>query len=257
MHFTSSEITAWLGSFLWPFFRVGALMMAAPILGAQTVPVRVRLSLALAVTLVIAPLVKVPTLDPFSLPALVIIFQQLMIGIAIGFALQLVFSAIVVGGQLIAMQAGLGFASMVDPQNGVQIPVVSQLYLLVTTLIFLGMDGHLMLIHLLADSFRVMPVGADGIDREGMWALATWGSQMLAGGVWLALPALASLLVVNIAFGVMARAAPQLNIFSIGFPITLLMGFIVMLYTLPEVVPQFQRLLEDGFELISRVLGGT
>jgi flagellar biosynthetic protein FliR len=195
-----------------------------------------------------------PAVDPFSLEAVLIILQQLVIGVAMGFSIQLVFSAVTTGGQIIAMQMGLGFASMVDPQNGTQVPVLSQLYLLLVTLLFLGFNGHLVMIEVVAESFTALPVAADGLTRNGLWLLAGWGSQMFAGALWLALPAVASLLVVNIAFGVMARAAPQLNIFAIGFPVALMMGFVVILFTLPAVVPQFETLLTDGFGLIARLL---
>lgn len=252
MHFTTAEITAWIGSFLWPFFRISSMFMVAPITGGQYVPVRARLMLSVAVTFMVMPLLPGPPMaDPFSLTMLSLILQQLLIGVAMGFVLMLVFSAIVTGGQLIAMQMGLGFASMVDPANGQQVPVLSQLYLMMTTLLFLVMDGHLVLIALLVESFQTLPIGPEGMDRDGFLAIAMWGSKMFAGAVWMALPALASLLVVNLAFGVMARAAPQLNIFAVGFPVAMMMGFIVILYTLPNVVPQFDTLLEQGFELLN------
>lgn len=257
MTLTMAEITAWVGSFLWPFFRIGTLFMVAPITGSSNIPVRVRLILALAVTLLVMPLLdSVPQVTPFSWLAIAIILQQLLIGAAMGFALMLVFSAIVTGGQLIAMQMGLGFASMVDPQNGTQVPVLSQLYIIMTTLLFLGMNGHLVLIQLLVESFRLLPIGDSGIGADGFHAVAAWGTQMFAGALWLALPAMASLLVVNIAFGVMARSAPQLNIFAIGFPVAMIMGFVVILYTLPSVVPQFGQIVERGFDLVQYLLLG-
>lgn len=229
MHLSGAEIAAWLGSYLWPLFRIAAMIVAMPIFGSILIPVRVRLMLALAVTSIVAPVLPAaPAVDPLSLEAVLIILQQIIIGVAMGFAMQLVFNAVTTGGQIIAMQMGLGFASMVDPQNGTQVPVLSQLYLLLVTLLFLGFNGHLVMIEMIAESFTVLPVGADGLTRNGLWLLAGWGSQMFAGALWLALPAVASLLVVNIAFGVMARAAPQLNIFAIGFPVALMMGFVVI-----------------------------
>ena len=257
MHFTGAEITAWMGGYLWPLFRIAAMIAAMPILGSVLVPVRARLMLALAVTAVVVPVLPVaPSIDPFSLKALTLIAQQILIGVAMGFAMQLVFSAVVTGGQVIAMQMGLGFASMVDPQNGTQVPVLSSFYQLLVTLLFLGFNGHLIMIEMVVESFRTVPIAEDGITRNSMWELVLWGSQMFAGAVWLALPAVASLLVVNIAFGVMARSAPQLNIFAIGFPVALIMGFVVILYTLPNVVPQFTSLSNDGFLLITRLLSG-
>ncbi|PKM44194.1 MAG: flagellar biosynthetic protein FliR [Gammaproteobacteria bacterium HGW-Gammaproteobacteria-1] len=255
MHFTGAEIAAWIGSYLWPLFRVGAMIVAMPVFGSILIPVRVRLMLALAVTSIVAPVLPaVQQIDPLSLEAVLIALQQILIGVAMGFAMQLVFNAVTTGGQIIAMQMGLGFASMVDPQNGTQVPVLSQLYLLLVTLLFLGFNGHLVMIEMVAESFSALPVAADGLTRNGLWTLANLGTQMFAGALWLALPAVASLLVVNIAFGVMARAAPQLNIFAIGFPVTLMMGFVVILFTLPAVVPQFESMVNDGFGLIVRLL---
>jgi len=257
MTLSGTEIAALVGSYFWPFIRIGAAFMAAPVTGSKTVPVRVRLAMALVITSVVVPVMPPgPAIDPFSLPALSIIIQQVLIGVAMGFSLQLVFSAVVTGGQVIAMKMGLGFASMVDPQNGRQVPVVSQFYLLLVTLLFLVFNGHLMLVRFLVDSFEVLPVAADGITRDGIWTLVSWGSRMFEGAVWLAVPAVGSLLVVNTAFGVMARAAPQLNIFAVGFPMTLIFGFVVLLFALPTVVPQFRALMNEGFALAGRVLAG-
>lgn len=257
MVLAGTEITAMIGAYLWPLFRIGAMFMVVPIIGSNSVPTRIRMMMTLAVTSIVVPVLPHTTaIDPFSLASLFIIFQQVIIGVAMGFTLVLAFNALVTGGQVIAMQMGLGFASMVDPQNGTQVPVLSQFYLLMATLLFLAFDGHLVMIELLVDSFTVLPIAPDGITRNGFWAIASWGTQLFAGAVWLAIPAVAALLVVNIAFGVMARAAPQLNIFAIGFPVSMMMGYIVILFVLPAMVPQFTQLVESVFELVTRVLTG-
>lgn len=257
MHFTAAEITAFLGGFLWPFFRIGAMLMAAPIFGAQTVPARARLGLAFLITLIVAPVLPAPpAVDPLSLSALMIILQQVLIGAVMGFALQLVFSTVIAGAQVIAMQMGLGFAEMVDPANGQQTPVLGQFYLIFTTLVFLAMNGHLLLVELVIESFEMLPVATVGLDRDAFYILAGWGTQMFAGAVWLALPAVASLLVVNAAFGVMSRAAPQLNIFSVGFPVAMIMGFAVLLIAAQSITPQFMVITEQMFDILRRVLGG-
>lgn len=257
MHLTAAEITGWLGSFLWPMFRVAAMVVAMPVFGSVQVPPRIKLMLVLAITSVLVPVLPAaPEVDFLSLAAVLIILQQIIIGVAMGFAMQLVFNAVITGGQIVAMQMGLGFASMVDPQNGMQVPVLSQVYLLLVTLLFLAFNGHLVMIEMLAESFEILPVAVDGLTRNSFWELANWGTRMFAGAMWLALPAVASLLVVNISFGVMARAAPQLNIFAVGFPVALMMGFVVILFTLPAVVPQFEALVNDGFSLLIRLLSG-
>ena len=179
---------------------------------------------------------------------------QVMIGLSTGFIVQLVFSAVVFAGQGIALSMGLGFASMVDPQNGQQVPVVAQLYVISSTLIFLGLDGHLLLIKMLLDSFTSLPIGIDGIDKAGIWTIIAWSSRMFAGGLLLAMPVIVSLLLVNISFGVAARAAPQLNIFSVGFPVTLMLGILLIWLTLPDVLDQFTGILAEAYDLIGQLL---
>ncbi len=255
---SSAELGAWVGGYLWPLARIGAMLSIAPILGAQAVPARVRVGLALLLTLVIAPLAPTPAdLDPVSLAGLWVTVQQVIIGLAMGFALLLVFAAFIVGGQIFAMQMGLGFAALVDPQRGVQVPVISQFYVLVTTLVFLALDGHLVVVEVLAESFRLLPVGTAGLGGAGLWALVTWGQEMFSGAVRIALPAIATLMLVNLAFGVMMRAAPQLNIFAVGFPITMTVGFLIMLWMLPAVPARLQALAESAFALLrGPLLGG-
>lgn len=257
MNFTSAELTAWIGSFLWPLFRVGAMVGAAPILGARTVPARIRLGLALAITLVIVPLLPTaPAVDPLSGAGLVITFNQLLIGLALGFSLRLVFTAVEIAGQIIGQLMGLGFASMIDPENGVQVPVVSQFYSICAILLFLAFNGHLLLIEMVADSFRTLPISTHGIPLDGLRAVADWGSQMFAGAVLVALPAICALLLVNLAFGVMMRSAPQLNIFAVGFPITLLIGMVIMLVTLPALPGQLTTMIDQVFGLMRYLVRG-
>ncbi len=240
--------------YLWPLFRVMALVAMAPVFGAQSVPVRIRVGFSVALTLVIAPVLPpVPVVDPLSSAGLMIVIHQVLIGLAMGFSLKLVFGAFVLAGHLIGQSMGLGFASMVDPLNGVQVPVVSQFYQVLVTLIFLALNGHLVLLEVLADSFRTLPVGPNGLAMSGVWDLVIWGGQMFSGAVLISLPAVTALLVANIAFGVMTRASPQLNIFAIGFPITLLLGIVVMLVTLPVISPQLSNLMSEVFALMQKL----
>lgn len=257
MELSTAEIAAWVGSFMWPFIRIGAMFMAMPVIGTQNVPVRVRLAITLAVTVIITPqLSNLPVFDPFSLNAWLIVINQVLIGVAMGFALQLVFSAVITGAQIIALQMGLGFASMVDPSSGLQVPMVSQLYLLAVVLIFLAFNGHLLLIEIVGESFKTIPIGTIGLSTDSIWQLVSWGSQMFAGAVLISLPTVGALLVVNISFGVMTRASPQLNIFAVGFAIMLALGFGVIFITLPSLVSQTSRLLEDSFDLVRAIIGG-
>lgn len=257
MQIASAEIAAWVGAFLWPLTRVAALVSIAPVLGARSLPRRVRLMLALALTWAVLPFAPpVPAVEPLSPTGVLIVAQQILIGLSMGFVLRLAFAALELGGHMIATQMGLGFASLVDPQNGSQTPLLSQFYSLLGTLVFLSLNGHLLLVQLLVDSFKTLPVAAVGADRDVLWALVAWASHTFAGAVLIALPAVASLLVVNLAFGVMTRAAPQLNIFAVGFPITLILGLLILLYNLPTLLYQMNGLFEDAFRTVGQLTGG-
>jgi len=255
---SSLQLNAWVTAFLWPFMRIGAMLVAAPVFGARMLPVRVRLALALVLALMMAPMVSqdVTGVDPLSVQGLLISAQQILVGLAMGFTLQMVFAAIVIGAQSIAMSMGLGFATAVDPQNGVQVPVVAQYYLTLATLIFLALNGHLLIVQLLIDSFQTLPVGTTGLTNSGLWELVGWGGRMFAGAVMIALTGIAALLLINLAFGVMSRAAPQLNIFGVGFPVMMGTGFIVIMVSLPGLTPHVSSLTQDAFELLHALVAG-
>lgn len=259
MHFTSAELITYISAYLWPFTRIGGMVAAAPIFGTRMLPMRVRLTLALALTLVIAPIVPpVPSVDVLSAPGILITAQQLLIGLAMGFILQLSFAAFVFGGQVIAMTMGLGFASMNDPATGISVPTVSQLYTVLVTLVFFALDGHLLVVQVMAESFKTLPIGVDGLSLDKLWLVLTWASQMFVGAMFIALPVIGAMLVVNLGFGVMTRASPQLNIFAVGFPVIMTLGFIMILFSLPSVVPRFTELMRITFDVIRELtrLGG-
>jgi flagellar biosynthetic protein FliR len=254
INITSGQLDAWLSQLMWPFMRIGACFMVAPAFGAQFVPVRIRIVLAGAITLIIAPLVPPPAaITPFSAAGFVVTAQQLIIGIALGFSLQLLFDAVTLGGQLLANSMGLSFAFNTDPLHGVQTPVVGQLYTMLVMLTFLALNGHLALIETLVDGFRTLPVGTTGLGANGLWSIVEWGGQLFAGALAIALPGVTALLIVNIAFGVMSRAAPQLNLFAVGFPISLVFGLVIVLTGLPSVQATFTRLLEQAFGLLRQL----
>jgi flagellar biosynthetic protein FliR len=194
------------------------------------------------------------TVEMFSYRGFIMTVAQIMIGLTSGFILQLVFAAVIFAGQGIALSMGLGFSMMIDPQSGQQVPVIAQLYTVTTTLIFISVDGHLLLIQMLLDSFKTLPIGLDGIDKASIWSILMWSSQMFSSGLLLAMPVIASLLLVNVIFGVAARAAPQLQIFSVGFPVTLMLGMLLVWKTLPDALDQFSELLTDAFDLIGHIL---
>ncbi len=253
----TGELMAWIGGFLWPFMRVGAMMFAAPIFGNTQVPVRIRLLIAVALTVAVMPAAgTAPAVDPLSAEAVLIAVQQMVIGLAMGLMLALAFQTVVIAGESIALTMGLGFATMVDPQSGQSVPVVSQFLQVVITLLFLAVGGHLMFIELVAASFGTLEVGGPGLVQQDLTLVFGWATQMYAGAVMIALPAVVMLLVVYLALGVMTRAAPQMNIFSVGFPLTMLVGF-VLLFTLiiPSLPRRMSAIWSDAFNTLGRVLG--
>ena len=254
---TTGQLELWLAQIFWPFVRVGACFMVAPAFGASFVPPRIRLVIAGGVALIIAPLVPSPAgIAPFSAPGLVVTVQQAVIGVALGFCMQLVFDAVTLGGQLLANSMGLSFAYNLDPLHGAQTPVVGQFYTLLVTMTFLALNGHLRLIEILVDGFRTMPIGTGGLGPDGLWTIVQWSSTLFSGAVSVALPGVTALLIVNLAFGIMSRAAPTLNLFAVGFPISLIFGLVIMLVGLPAVQSGFVRLLQDALLLLHTLTGG-
>lgn len=257
MPWAGGELLESAQALVWPMLRIGALMLAAPILGSRTMPVRVRGLLALALAALVAALAPAPpAVDPLSLAGLATAAHEILIGVAMGFCLQLVFSAFAQAGESMALTMGLGFASMVDPQNGLQVPVISQYYVVLVTLLFLALDGHLIAIEVLLESFRTLPVGG-ALEPGAAMRIVEWGSRMFAGSVLIALPVVASQLLVYLALGIITRAAPQLNIFAVGFPMLILAGFIMMLLALPTIPDLFRELLAGGFDLMRATGGGS
>lgn len=251
MNFTGAELTSMLATILWPFMRIGAMFAAAPIFSARSVPVRIRVLLAFVIAWILAPVIPdPPAVELISSEALIISVYQVLIGVAMGFILQMVFSAFIIAGQSIAAAMGLGFASIIDPQNGMQVPVISQIFLIMATLVFLALNGHLIFIEVLAKSFNNLPVGTISPSADSLWQLVIWGKDMFAGGLLIALPAVAALLLVNLAFGVTSRAAPQLNIFAVGFPVMIMVGMVFLMLTLPTITDHLNRLLLQALELV-------
>lgn len=236
-----ATLHAWVGQFLWPLIRISGFFLLAPVIGTQVVPARIRLMLALLMTLAVAPNLRdLPAVELLSPQAVVLVAQQLLIGLGMAFFLQLLIHSFVMAGQIVAMKMGLGFASLNDPVNGVIVTVISQFYLMLVTLLFLAMNGHLVMIDVLMESFRTLPVAAD-IGGGRLWSLVEWGSWMFAAALLMALPAVTALLIINCSLGVITRAAPQLNIFAIGFPLMLVLGLLILWANMASALPQFER----------------
>jgi flagellar biosynthetic protein FliR len=216
----------------------------------------VRLVFAVGLTIVLVPLrgMLVPTAPLLSPAGLVIAVQQVLIGCTLGLVLRSIFLVFEFAGQIVAQQMGLGFAAMVDPASGAQVPVVSQLYVILGTLMFFAFNGHLQLIELLVNSFTLMPLGTQGITRAALAFVIDWIGQLLGMGISLMLPAIAALLIVNLVFGIIARSAPQFNIFSIGFPIMILFGVVVLLIMSGILAEQMEAIFGAGFTAAYEVL---
>ncbi|MBO1540438.1 flagellar biosynthetic protein FliR [Pseudomonas sp. OA65] len=250
LELTDTQISSWVASFILPLFRVTAVLMSMPVFGTTLVPTRVRLYLALAITVVIAPgLPPMPPVNALDLSALMLVAEQILIGALMGFSLQLFFQAFVVAGQIISIQMGMAFASMIDPTNGVNTAVIGQFLTMLVTLLFLAMNGHLVVFEVLTESFTTMPVGSALLVNH-FWEIAGKLGWVLGAAMVLVLPAITALLVVNIAFGVMTRAAPQLNIFSIGFPLTLVLGMVIFWVSLGDILNQYQPLAAQALQLL-------
>jgi flagellar biosynthetic protein FliR len=253
-----AQLQPLIATLFFPFVRAGACLMVAPVFGARFVPGRIRIVLALAISLLISPLVPqvaMPTM--LSAAGIAATAQELLIGVTIGFVLQLVFDAMALGGQVLANTMGLGFAFNIDPLRGVSTPALGQLYVILGTLTFLTLDGHLAMLQLLVDSFRGLPVGGMGFDRDTLEMLASWGSLIFSGALRIALPGITALLVVNLAFGVVSRAAPSLNLFAVGLPVTLVMGLAIVLYGLPTMQHGFISMLRDTMMQLRVVTGSS
>ena len=247
---TDTQISTWVASFILPLFRVTAVLMSMPVFGTTLVPTRVRLYFALAITVVIVPgLPPMPPVNALDLSALMLVAEQILIGVLMGFSLQLFFQAFVVAGQIISIQMGMAFASMIDPTNGVNTAVIGQLLTMLVTLLFLSMNGHLVVFEVMTESFTTLPVGSAMLVNH-FWNVAGKLGWVLGAAMLLVLPAITALLVVNIAFGVMTRAAPQLNIFSIGFPLTLVLGMVIFWVSLGDILNQYQPLATQALQLL-------
>ncbi|NNL56517.1 MAG: flagellar biosynthetic protein FliR [Pseudomonadales bacterium] len=254
MPFDANDLVLWTSQFMLPFIRIAAFFATVPVIGNQLVPLQARLLLALTTAVLLFPVLPDVPAASLSFGSVVLGAQQLLIGTALGFFVQIFFHIFVLAGQMIAMQMGLGFASMVDPTNGVSVAVVSQFYVVLVTLLFLAFNGHLVVLEVLAQSFYFVPVGSSLLGSGAMFAIAQAGAWMFASALLLALPAVTAILIVNFAFGVMTRAAPQLNIFSLGFPFTLVFGIFILWVALAGFMPQYQNLSAETFRVMQAII---
>jgi flagellar biosynthetic protein FliR len=243
--FTEAQLMQWLTPLLWPFIRVLALFSALPVFAQRSVPVRVRVGLAFLIAFcaqVSLPEMPVVLLD--SPQAMMLVLQQVLIGVSLGFAVRVVFGAVELAGELIGLQMGLNFAGFFDPITASQGTASGRFFGTMVAWLFIVIDGHLTVIHAVVQSFHAFPVGPEPFSFLRAVQPQVWGAEMFSLGLWIALPLVAMLLFVNLVLGIISRVASQMNVFSIGFPITLAVGLIGMLLTLPMMETPFTMALE-------------
>ncbi len=255
LSFTDAQINTWLSAFLWPLVRILGVLMAAPVFGHRATPTRVKIGLGVFIALVLVPtLPPPPDIALGSWQGLLVLVRQLLIGIAIGFVIRIAFAAVDAAGEIIGLQMGLGFATFFDPQSAGQSLVLARFFNMLAVLLFLAVDGHLLLLDVLARSFQALPVGAAPLGAAGFRSVTAFGSIIFAIGLQLALPLIAIMLMTNLALGILTRAAPQLNIFAIGFPITLSVGLVALSLSLPYFTVQFGRIVQSSLEAATTVV---
>ncbi len=253
--FTSAQLDVWITALVFPLARIFALLASAPLFNNAAMPRRVRLVAGLVITVALVPtLPPMPAISPGSWVGLAMLAQQIMIGVLMGFTLRIAFAAIDVAGELIGMQMSLSFAVFYDPQNAGQTPVLSEFLGLITTLIFLALNGHLLTLSVLAESFRLLPVSATPFASGGFASFMAWSSTLFSAGLLLALPLITALLIANLAMGVLARVAPQLNIFAVGFPVTLMSGFVVLMFSIPYFGAAMEKLFDQAFRAMGAIM---
>ncbi|MGB6242149.1 MAG: flagellar biosynthetic protein FliR [Castellaniella sp.] len=250
------QLYAWITGLLWPLFRIGGLVMMAPILGESSVPIRIKVGVSVVLTLVAAPLIgPVPTIPPSSYAGLLIAAQQVLIGMALGFCMRLIFTAAMMAGEFVGLPMGLAFASFFDPATGANTAVLSRLINIVAMLLFLAVDGHLLMLDGLMRTFEILPIGAP-LHTDGWAAVIDWSGQIWISGMLLALPIIIVLQTINLSLGILNRTAQQLSVFAVGFPITLTTGLIMLAIVLPRSSEFLMKLFQDGYQAMAQIARG-
>jgi len=250
--FTEAQLAAWLSPIVWPFLRVLALFSVAPVFSIRSIPQRVKIGLAFFVAFAAqAGLAGQPLVSLNSPQALGAVVQQVGVGLSIGFAVRLVFTSVELAGELVGLQMGLNFASFFDPSSNAQVSAVSRFMGHMSTLLFVVMNGHLIVLMAVIKSFESFPVDGNFFDTLQNIKLYALGSSLFSSALWIALPMIGMLLFVNLAMGVISRVAPQMNIYSIGFPVTLTMGLVGVTITLPMLDQPVMALMEKAIDLFT------
>jgi flagellar biosynthetic protein FliR len=240
---------------IWPMLRLSAFLAFTSIFSARAVNMRIRISLAFAMSFFVTQYIEIPKIDPVTADGLMEIFRQILIGFTMGLVFQVASAALVVAGQAMSGSMGLSMANMVDPNMG-SVPVLSQFFNIMGTLVFLGMGGHLIVFGLVIESFKLLPIGQAFFSQDMLGKMINWSSMMFLGALLIALPVMMTLLFINVGLGFVARAAPSLNIFTVGFPALILTGFIVMIFSMTSNVARIDWVWTQAFMMLRSYLGG-
>jgi flagellar biosynthetic protein FliR len=240
---------------IWPMLRLSSFLAFTSIFSNRAVNMRIRISLAFAMSFLVTQYVEIPKIDPVTADGLMEISRQILIGLTMGLVFQVASAALVVAGQAISGSMGLSMANMVDPNMG-SVPVLSQFFNIMGTLVFLGMGGHLIVFGLVIESFKLLPIGQPFFSQDMLGKMINWSSMMFLGALLIALPVMMTLLFINVGLGFVARAAPSLNIFTVGFPALILMGFVVMIFSMGNNVARIDWVWTQAFMMLRSYLGG-
>lgn len=252
---TSAQLQAWVVAFLWPFTRISAFVVASPLWGHSSVPNRVKLGFTALVSIALAPsLPPLPEVPIYSWAGLGVMVEQVLIGVAMGLALRVMFAAVQAAGEYIGLQMGLGFATFVSPDTGANTMILSRLFYMITLLMFLAVNGHLIALETLATSFNTLPVGLLGLNPGAFELLVRFGGTVFVAGMLLALPLVGALLVVNLSLGILNRSAPQLTVFSVGFPASLTLGFFLLTVLMTDLGRYLQYLFGQGLGFLQQLV---
>ena len=242
-----------LQQFLWPFIRVSALFLTAPIFGANAFNLSTRIAFGAVITVLIFQQVEIPPISPFSFDAIVLMFNEIVVGSFMGLVLQLVTAAVILSGQVVSGGMGLGMANMIDPNLG-NIPTLSNFFLVLALLTFLSLGGHLILISLLFDSFTQLPIGGSLLSMSSIESFIAWSSNIFIGAVALILPVVVCLLMVNVCLGVISRASPSLNIFAVGFPALIPIGLVLITITTSFYFSRLESIWYSSFQFLQAIV---
>lgn len=242
---SDTQLAAWLSPLLWPFLRILAVFTAAPVFSSRAFPMRGKIALAFLIALVAQPsLPPMPVIALDGAAAIGAVVQQVGVGLAIGFAVRVVFSALELAGEVIGFQMGLNFAAFFDPMTNAQSSATARFYNQMAALLFLALNAHLWLVLAITQSFQAFPVDQNFLVAIKGMGLHRLGTELFASALWIALPLLGIMLFVNLALGIVSRIAPQMNIFAVGFPVTLVVGMLGIAVTLPMLDRPYGALLE-------------